>query len=57
MGVKAVVVKSFTKFMKPFEKAGTFTFSDKADYDLIQEDDTFDICGLTSFAPSKSLTW
>ena len=31
-------------------------YSDKADYDKIQEDDSIDIIGLTSFAPGKSLT-
>ena len=32
------------------------TFADKADYDKVQEDDTIDILGLTSFAPGKPLT-
>lgn len=32
------------------------TFADSADYDKIQEDDTFDILGLTAFAPGKQLT-
>jgi len=32
------------------------TFADNADYDKIQEDDTFDITGLTTFAPGKQLT-
>lgn len=32
------------------------TFADSADYDKIQEDDTFDILGLTTFAPGKQLT-
>ena len=32
------------------------TFNDKADYNLIQEDDVFDICGLKTFSPSKVLT-
>jgi aconitate hydratase len=31
------------------------TFADKADYDKIQEDDTIDIVGLTSFAPNTPL--
>jgi aconitate hydratase len=31
------------------------TFADKSDYDKIKEDDTFDIKGLTSFAPGKQL--
>ena len=32
------------------------TFADSNDYDKIQEDDTFDIVGLTTFAPGKQLT-
>ena len=32
------------------------TFADKADYDKIQENDTFDIVGLTDFAEGKPLT-
>jgi aconitate hydratase len=32
------------------------TFADKADYDKVQEDDSIDITGLTSFAPGKPLT-
>ena len=32
------------------------TFSDKADYDKIQEDDSIDIIGLKSFAPGVQLT-
>ena len=58
MGVKAVVVKSFARIHETNLKKGVLalTFNDKADYDLIQEDDTFDICGLTSFSPSASLT-
>ncbi|HCL06689.1 MAG TPA: aconitate hydratase, partial [Chitinophagaceae bacterium] len=32
------------------------TFADKNDYEKIQEDDTIDIEGLTSFAPGEPLT-
>jgi aconitate hydratase len=32
------------------------TFADKADYDKIQEDDSIDILGLTTFAPNVPLT-
>jgi aconitate hydratase len=32
------------------------TFADKADYDKIQEDDSIDIIGLTSFAPGTPLS-
>ncbi|MFZ4770620.1 MAG: aconitate hydratase, partial [Ferruginibacter sp.] len=31
------------------------TFSDKADYEKFQEDDTIDINGLTEFSPGKPL--
>ena len=32
------------------------TFANKADYDKIQENDSIDIIGLTSFAPNTALT-
>ena len=32
------------------------TFADKDDYDKVLEDDTFDITGLTNFAPGVPLT-
>jgi aconitate hydratase len=32
------------------------TFANKADYDKIQEDDSIDVVGLTSFAPGTPLT-
>jgi aconitate hydratase len=32
------------------------TFANKEDYDKVQEDDSIDITGLTSFAPGKALT-
>ena len=32
------------------------TFADKADYDKIREDDTFDITGLKTFTAGKPLT-
>ena len=53
MGVRAVIVKSFARIHETnLKKQGVlaFTFRDKSDYDKIQEDDTFDIIGLTSFA-------
>lgn len=31
------------------------TFANEADYDKIQENDSIDIIGLTSFAPGKAL--
>jgi aconitate hydratase len=32
------------------------TFANESDYDLIQEDDTFNFLDLNEFAPEKSLT-
>jgi len=32
------------------------TFANKEDYDKVQEDDSIDITGLTSFTPGKALT-
>ena len=32
------------------------TFADKNDYDKIQEDDTIDVSGLTTFTPGVPLT-
>jgi aconitate hydratase len=32
------------------------TFANKDDYDLVQEDDTIDVLGLTSFSPGVPLT-
>ncbi len=32
------------------------TFDNEADYDLIQEDDTFNFLDLNEFAPAKQLT-
>ena len=58
MGVKAVVVKSFARIHETnLKKQGVLalTFDDKSDYDIIQEDDVFDICGLESFSSSSSL--
>ena len=58
MGVKAVIVKSFARIHETnLKKQGmlALTFQDKGDYDLIKEDDTFDICGLANFKPSKPL--
>lgn len=59
LGVRAVLVKSFARIHETnLKKQGmlALTFADKADYDKIQEDDTIDILGLTSFAPNKALT-
>jgi len=59
LGVKAILVKSFARIHETnLKKQGmlALTFADKANYDLIQEDDNIDIIGLTEFAPEKPLT-
>ncbi|GAB3936651.1 aconitate hydratase [Mucilaginibacter myungsuensis] len=59
LGVRAILVKSFARIHETnLKKQGMLgiTFADTADYDKIQEDDTIDITGLTTFAPGKQLT-
>jgi aconitate hydratase len=59
LGVRAVLAKSFARIHETnLKKQGmlAITFADKADYDKIEEDDTFDITGLRSFEPHKPLT-
>lgn len=59
LGVRAVLVKSFARIHETnLKKQGmlALTFSDKADYDKIKEDDTMDVLGLTTFAPNVPLT-
>ncbi len=59
LGVRAVLVKSFARIHETnLKKQGmlALTFADKPDYDKIQEDDSIDILGLTSFAPDVPLT-
>lgn len=59
LGVRAVLVKSFARIHETnLKKQGmlALTFNDKNDYDKIQEDDTIDIVGLTSFTPNTPLT-
>ncbi len=59
MGVKVVIVRSFARIHETnLKKQGVLalTFSDKADYDKIQEDDSIDVIGLSDFAPGKQLT-
>jgi len=58
LGVRAILVKSFARIHETnLKKQGmlALTFANPADYDLIQEDDSIDIVGLGSFAPSKPL--
>ena len=59
LGVKAVIVKSFARIHETnLKKQGMLglTFANEADYDLIQEDDTFNFIDLNQFAPGKQLT-
>ncbi len=59
LGVRAVLVKSFARIHETnLKKQGMLglTFANKDDYNKIQEDDTIDINGLTSFAPGLQLT-
>jgi aconitate hydratase len=59
LGVRAVLVKSFARIHETnLKKQGmlALTFANPADYDKIQEDDTIDILGLTTFAAGKPLT-
>jgi len=59
LGVGAIIVRSFARIHETnLKKQGmlALTFANKEDYDKIEEDDTFDIVGLTSFAPGKQLT-
>jgi aconitate hydratase len=59
LGVVAVIVKSFARIHETnLKKQGmlALTFANENDYDLIQEDDTFDFIDLTDFAPAKPLT-
>ena len=59
LGVAAVIVKSFARIHETnLKKQGMLglTFADENDYDLIQEDDTFNFLDLNEFAPNKPLT-
>jgi aconitate hydratase len=59
LGVAAVLVKSFARIHETnLKKQGMLglTFVNEADYDLIQEDDTFNFVDLNKFAPGKPLT-
>ncbi len=59
LGVLAIVVKSFARIHETnLKKQGmlALTFADKADYDKIQEDDSIDIVGLTTFTEGTPLT-
>ena len=59
LGVRAVIVKSFARIHETnLKKQGmlALTFDNENDYDLIQEDDTFNFVDLNEFAPGKQLT-
>jgi len=59
LGVKVVLVKSFARIHETnLKKQGMLgiTFADENDYDLIQEDDTFNFIDLKDFAPGQPLT-
>lgn len=59
LGVAAVLVKSFARIHETnLKKQGMLglTFANEADYDKIQEDDTFNFVDIADFAPEKPLT-
>ncbi|MFM9945461.1 MAG: aconitate hydratase [Bacteroidia bacterium] len=58
LGVRVVLTKSFARIHETnLKKQGmlALTFANKEAYDLIQEDDSFNLLGLTTFAPNKPL--
>ena len=59
LGVAAVLVKSFARIHETnLKKQGMLglTFANENDYDLIQEDDTFNFTDIEDFTPGKPLT-
>ncbi|GAB3567705.1 aconitate hydratase [Spirosoma luteolum] len=59
LGVRAILVRSFARIHETnLKKQGmlALTFANPADYDKVQEDDSIDIKGLTTFAPGFPLT-
>ena len=59
LGVKVVLVKSFARIHETnLKKQGMLgiTFASEADFDLIQEDDTFNFTDLNVFSPGKQLS-
>ena len=59
LGVKVVLVKSFARIHETnLKKQGMLgiTFDNEKDYDLIQENDTFNFVDLAEFAPGKPIT-
>jgi len=58
LGVKVVLVRSFARIHETnLKKQGVLalTFANKSDYDKVQEDDDFEVVGLTNFQPGKQL--
>jgi aconitate hydratase len=58
LGVKVVLVKSFARIHETnLKKQGilALTFKDQTDYNKILEDDHFEVLGLESFTPGKTL--
>ncbi len=58
LGVRVVLVNSFARIHETnLKKQGMLglTFSKESDYQLVQENDSIDINGLTSFTPGKQL--
>jgi aconitate hydratase len=59
LGVKVVLVKSFARIHETnLKKQGMLgiTFNNEADYDLIQENDTFNFVDLKNFASGKQIS-
>ena len=59
LGVKVVIVKSFARIHETnLKKQGmlAITFDNENDYDLIEEDDTFNFIDLDNFSPNKQIT-
>jgi aconitate hydratase len=59
LGVRVVLVKSFARIHETnLKKQGmlALTFEDKADYEKVQENDTIDVIGLTTFTAGVPLT-
>ena len=58
LGVAAVIVKSFARIHETnLKKQGMLglTFANEADYDLIQEDDTFNFIDLNEICSRKTI--
>ncbi len=59
LGVRVVLTKSFARIHETnLKKQGmiALTFANKSDYDLIEEDDSIDLLGLTCFEPNKPVS-